>query len=80
MLLRYFDYMFGHLSQKVRLRPELSPKFLSTLGLNPTRKARPDLQPGVPIFVEHWGDDLQFYPNFALFSTLEGMNLDHDFV
>ena len=23
---------------------------------------------GVPIFVEHWGDDLQFYPNFSLFS------------
>ena len=34
---------------------------------------------GVPIFVEHWGDHLQFYPNFALFSTLGGMNLDHDF-
>ena len=27
------------------------------------------LQPGVSIFVEHWGDNLQFYPNFALFST-----------
>ena len=26
------------------------------------------------------GDNLQFYPNFALFSTLGGMNLDHDFV
>ena len=26
------------------------------------------------------GDNLQFYPNFALFSTLRGMNLDHDFV
>ena len=34
----------------------------------------------MPIFVEHWGDDLQFYPNFALFSALEGMNLDHGFV
>ena len=34
---------------------------------------------GVPIFVEHWGDDLQFYPNFALFSALERMNLDYDF-
>ena len=33
----------------------------------------------VQIFVEHWGDYLQFYPNFALFSTLEGMNLDQDF-
>ena len=38
------------------------------------------VQPGVPIFVEHWGgDNLQFYSNFALFSTLRGMNLDHDF-
>ena len=26
------------------------------------------------------GDNLQFYPNFFLFSTLGGMNLDHDFV
>ena len=25
------------------------------------------------------GDNLQFYSNFALFSTLGGMNLDHDF-
>ena len=40
----YFDYFFVHQRQKVRLRPELSPKFLSTLGPNPTRKARPDLQ------------------------------------
>ena len=28
----YFEYIFVHLRQKVRLRPELSPKFLSTLG------------------------------------------------
>ena len=39
-----------------------------------------NMRSGVPIFVEHWGDNLQFYPNFALFSTLGGMNLDHDFV
>ena len=44
MLLSYFDYIFVHLRQKARLRPELSPKFLSTLGPNPTRKARLDLQ------------------------------------
>ena len=25
------------------------------------------------------GDNLQFYPNFARFSTLGGMNLDHHF-
>ena len=42
-LLKYFDYIFVHLKQKVRLRPELSPAFLSILGPNPTRKARPDL-------------------------------------
>ena len=34
----------------------------------------------MPIFVEHWKDNLQFYPKFALFSTLGGMSLDHDFV
>ena len=33
----------------------------------------------MPIFVEHWGNILQFYPNFALFSTLGGMNLYHNF-
>ena len=45
ILQSYFNYFFVHLRQKVRLRPELSPKFLSTLGPNPnlTRKARPDL-------------------------------------
>ena len=37
------------------------------------------LWPVVQISVEHWGDTLQFYPNFALFSTLGGMNLDQDF-
>ena len=40
MLPNYFDYIFVHLKQKARLRPEV----LSTLGPNPTRKARPDLQ------------------------------------
>ena len=40
----YFYYSFVHLKQKVRLRPELSSTFLSTLGPNPNRKARPDLQ------------------------------------
>ena len=46
MLPSYFDYIFVHLRQKVhvRLRPELRSTFLSTLGPNPTRKARPDLQ------------------------------------
>ena len=27
MLSSYFDYIFVHLRQKARLRPELSPKF-----------------------------------------------------
>ena len=44
MLSNCFDYIFVHLRQKARLRPELNPKFLSTLGPNPTRKARADLQ------------------------------------
>ena len=37
MLPRYFDYIFVHLRQKARLRPEVSLKFLSTLGPNPAR-------------------------------------------
>ena len=44
MLPSYFDHIFVHLRQKVRLRLELSPKFLSTLGPNPTQKSRSDLQ------------------------------------
>ena len=46
MLPSYFNCIFVRLRQKARLRPELSPKFLSTLGPNPnpTRKARRDLQ------------------------------------
>ena len=51
MLPSYFNFIFVYLRQKVRLRPDLSPTFLSTLGPNqpepgpnPTRKARPDLQ------------------------------------
>ena len=44
MLPSYFEYIFAHLRQKVCLRPDLSPKFLSTLGPNPTQKAHLDLQ------------------------------------
>ena len=43
MLPSNFD-IFVHLRQKVRLKPELSPKLLSTLDPNPTRNARPNLQ------------------------------------
>ena len=32
ILLSYFDYIFAHLRQKVRLRPKLRPIFLSTIG------------------------------------------------
>ena len=32
MLPSYFDYIFVHIRQKARLRPELSPKLVSTLG------------------------------------------------
>ena len=43
MLPCYFDYIFVDLRQKVRLRPDLSPKFSSTLGPNPaqTRPEKP---------------------------------------
>ena len=41
MLPSYFDYTFVQLKQKVRFRPELSSKCLSTLGPNPAR-TRPD--------------------------------------
>ena len=44
MLPSCFDNIFVHSRQKARLRPELSPKFLSTLGPNPTRKAQSNLQ------------------------------------
>ena len=44
MLPSYFDCIFVYLRQKVRLRPKLRPKFLSTLGQNPTRKCGLDLQ------------------------------------
>ena len=35
--------------------------------------------PAVPIYVGHWGDNLQFYLNFILFSTFGGMKLDYYF-
>ena len=44
LLPNYFDYIFVHQRQKARLRPELSPKFLSTSGSNPAR-SRPE-KPG----------------------------------
>ena len=44
MLPSYFDYIFVHLRQKARPRPELNPEFLSTLGPNPAR-TRPE-KPG----------------------------------
>ena len=44
MLPSYFDSIFIHLRQKACIRPELSPKFLSALGPNPTQKSRLDLQ------------------------------------
>ena len=35
MLPSCFNYIFVHLSQNLRLRPDLNPKFLSTLGPKP---------------------------------------------
>ena len=40
MLPNYVDYIFVLLRQKVLLKPELSPKFLLTLGPNPARTRR----------------------------------------
>ena len=47
MLLSYFDYIFVHLQKKARLRPELSPKFLWTLGPN-LAWTRPEPDPKCP--------------------------------
>ena len=49
MLPSYFDYIFLYLRQKVRLRPELSTNFLSSLGPNTTR-ARPE-KPGPDVLL-----------------------------
>ena len=49
MLPSYFDYIFVRLRQKARLRPELSPKFLSTLGPNPPQIRISPEKPG-PIY------------------------------
>ena len=48
-----------HLRQKALLKPDLSPKFLSTLDPNPTRKARPDLQ------LRKRHNHIRCYSNFA---------------
>ena len=37
MLPNNFDYIFVHLRQKAHLKPELNPKFLSTLGPSPSQ-------------------------------------------
>ena len=46
MLPSYFDYIFVHLKQQVRLRPEISTKVLSTLGPNPARTQTGPEKPG----------------------------------
>ena len=38
-----------------------------------------DLSQGCRSLLSIGWDNLQFYPNFSLFSTLRGMNLDHNF-
>ena len=42
----YLDYIFVYLRQTARLRPELSPKFLSTLGPNPVGTQTRSKKPG----------------------------------
>ena len=64
MLPSYFDYIFEHLRQKVRLRPQIKFTILSTLGPNQARtrpepdlvpNARPDLQlwTKMPVYSQH---------------------------
>ena len=66
MLLNYFDYIFVHLRQKVRLRPELNQKFLSTLGPNPAQtrpeKADPTYNSGLNVYADQPGEDLRTAP------------------
>ena len=45
MLPSDFDYIFVHLRQKARLRPELSLKFLSTFGPNPAKPEYDSISP-----------------------------------
>ena len=61
MLPSYFDYIYVHVRQKARLRPDLSPKFLSTLGPNLAR-TRPE-KPG-PTYNSDTG---KYSRNFTLF-------------
>ena len=39
-----------------------------------------NLEPGVPIFVEHWGVQFAILPQFFPIVNIGGMNLNHDFV
>ena len=57
----------------------LQPHLFSTLLRNKVTEIYSCLQWCRSLF-SIGGDNLQFYSNFALFSTLGGMNLDHDFV
>ena len=56
---------------------------LTINGLMPTYAnlilAKQAVEQGCKSLLSIGGDNLQFYPNFALFSTLRGMNLDHHF-
>ena len=54
MLPSYFDFIFVYLKQKARLRPDLGPKFLSTLGPNPTRLTTVEETSSLTQLVEQW--------------------------
>ena len=81
ILLSYFDYIFVHLRQTARLRPELSPKFLSTLGLNSAR-TRPE-KPGPTYKSGSMGQNLfQGRPKIAAFlhnTSMLGHKFSQDF-
>ena len=63
MLPSYFDYIFVHLRQKVRLRRELSPQFLSTLDPNPARNR---IRPKKPGQTYNFGPDKVSYYNYKV--------------
>ena len=68
MLQSYFDSIFVHVRQKVRLRTQLSPKFLSTLSPNlKSQKARPDLQ----LWLVPPNHANQLRPNFILSRNIQ---------
>ena len=71
--------VFGSNQGKNKISTKIILKNINSRGLLKQGLKAKSMEAVVPIYVDHWGDNLQFYPNFALFSTLGGLKLDHDF-